>query len=223
MLPSLFKALEETLFMVFTSGFLSLVLGLPLGILLSSAHSKRNSKRNSKLSKLSFFNLMLQLVESLPYIILMLTIIPLARWSSENTYHLQIGPSIVAILPLTLITTPILSRFIAEALNRVPLGLIETLEAMGASRFQILRKCLFPEALNDIIKGFIVSLIYLLGFSMVAGILGYGGLGQLAMNKGYYSFEIKYLIAIALVLTVFVQILLQSSQYLCRDTLKGND
>lgn len=213
MLHSLLSAFQETLFMVLTAGFLSLLLGLPLGIVLSLAQAKRTPTY-------TFFNSLLHLAESIPYVILMIAMIPLARWCTANTQGFQVGPSMVAILPLTLIALPFFSRFIAQSLNAVPKGLIQAAEAMGASRFQIIQKCLIPESLADIIKGFTQTLIYLVGFSTVAGLLGYGGLGQLAMDKGYNSFDIQYLLGIAILLTAFIQIIQRSGQYLADGTLK---
>jgi ABC-type methionine transport system permease subunit len=213
MLHLLLNAFQETLFMVFTAGFLSLVLGFPLGLLLFFTQSARQTSY-------TFFNSLLRLIESIPYVILMIAILPLSKWCAAHMDAIQIGPSMVAILPLMLIAIPFFSRLTANALHEVPKGLIQTTEAMGASRLQMIRKCLIPESLPKIIKGFTQTLVYLVGFSTVAGLLGYGGLGQLAMDKGYHHFEIQYLVGIALILTLLVQIIQQSGNYLAHGTLK---
>lgn len=213
MLHLLLNAFQETLFMVFTAGFLSLGLGFPLGVLLFFTQSARKPTY-------TVFNVLLRFVESIPYVILMIAIFPLAEWSKTHAQNIQIGPSMIAILPLMLVATPFFSRFIAEAFHEVPTGLIQTAMAMGASRSQIIRKCLIPESLAKIIKGFTQMLVYLVGFSTVAGVLGYGGLGQLAMDKGYHHFEIPYLIGIAIILTLLIQIIQQSGNYLAHGTLK---
>lgn len=214
MFYTLLDALQETLFMVFSASFLTLFLGLPLGLLLTMTNSKHHTVFNT-------FNALMRFFGSMPYVILIIAIIPMKRFLMSNTLGL-LEQSLFTIFILTSITLPFFIGLITQAFLQVPKGLIENAQAMGASSLQIIQKILIPEALSNIIKSITHMLVHLIGLSTLVGILGYGGLGQLAMDKGYHSFEIQYLLTSVILLTSLVYIIQRSGHYLAHDTLRRN-
>lgn len=212
MLPELISALEETLFMVFTAGLLTWVIGLPLGALLSV--SRPNQMLDNHLLY-NFLKIFINITSSIPYVILMVATIPLtqAMMGSEEG-------SIAAILPLTLAAIPLFAQSTANALNQVPKGLIEAAESVGATPFQIIYKVLVPESLPNIIHALTGTLVHLVGFSAIAGALGAGGLGGLAVHKGYYSFQTDYIIAIVVTLMIIIHIIQACGDYIVYGNFK---
>lgn len=212
MFYTLLNALQETLFMVFAAGFLTVLFGLPLGLLLTILKSNKSGAYKT-------FHTLIHLLESIPYVILIITIIPLIRLLIQITPG-ALGQALFAILVLSFISLPLFIGLITRALLQVPKGLIENAQAMGASPLQIIQKILLPEALTDIIKSITQMLIHLVGLSTLIGILGYGGLGQLAINSGYPSFEIQSLMASVILLASLVLIIQRSGNYIAHGTLK---
>lgn len=213
MFNTLLNAFQETLFMVLTSGFLTVLLGLPLGFLIFKHHANQ-----SPLFKLC--KILVQLTESTPYVIMILALVPLIQFVMDNALEQHLDPAMIAIIPLTLSSLPYFSRALANALHTVPEGLIEVATSMGATQLQIVGKILIPESLAYIIKGFTQMLIQLIGLATLVGALGYGGLGQLVLNKGYPSLEISYLVATFLILILLVQLIQRSGAYLAHGTIK---
>ncbi len=213
MFHTLLNAFQETLFMVLISGFLTVLLGLPLGFLIF-----RHQHNYSPWLKV--FKILVHITESTPYVIIILALLPLLQFLMDKTLAKPLDPAMVAIIPLTLCAIPYFTRSFVNALHQVPQGLIEVASSMGARPFQILRKVLIPESLAYIIKGLSQTLIQLIGFATLVGALGYGGLGQLVINKGYPSLEIPYLMATLLVLILLVQIIQRSGAFLANGTLK---
>lgn len=196
----LLVATSETLYMVSISTLLAVLLGLPLGILLySSVYIKPAPVLYKSLA--AFINIS----RSIPFIILLVAIIPFTR--------LIVGTSIginAAIVPLTIGAAPFFARLVDNAFQSLPLGLIETGYAMGASTKQIIRHILLPEALTPLIHAITVTAITLINYSAMAGTVGAGGLGTLAINYGYQRFDATVMVA-----TVFVLILIvQGTQFL---------
>lgn len=193
------KASAETLYMLVVSGLLTALLGIPLGILLFSLR-----KPGLLQNKPSHFVLeaIVNTLRSLPFIILMIALIPITRFLIGTA----IGTT-AAIVPLTIAAIPFFARIVENALAEVHPGLIEAGLAMGASPFQIMSKILLPEAFASILRGMTVTLIALLGYSAMAGAIGGGGLGDLAIRYGYQRFDIKVMIITVLVLIALVQII----------------
>jgi D-methionine transport system permease protein len=197
LLFELLTATGETLAMVFISGLLAMLLGLPLGVLLFST-------RQPNLLRMPFLNKSLSLIvnmaRSIPFIILMLAIIPFTR--------LLVGTSIgtsAAIVPLTLATLPFFARMIENNLNQLPVGLIETGLAMGATTWQLIPGILLTEALPGMIGTLTTTFITLIGYSAMAGAVGGGGLGDLAIRYGYQRFDAGVMILTILILIALVQ------------------
>lgn len=198
MIHLLVKALGETLYMVALSAAIATVCGIPLGVILTitgPGHIKENAALHKALGSI------VNALRSIPFIILMVAIIPLTR--------LIVGSSIgttAAIVPLTISCTPFISRIIESSLLEVDPGVIEAAQSMGASPMQIIWKVLLPEAMHSIVLGITLAVISLIGSSAMAGALGGGGLGDLAIRYGYQRFQADTMIATVIVLIALVQV-----------------
>ena len=197
MIDLLLKSLGETCYMVLIAIVLATLIGLPLGVILTVTrkdHIMPNSLVNSVLGAI------VNATRSTPFIILMVAIIPFTR--------MIVGSSIgttAAIVPLTITATPFIARVIESSLLEVDRGVIEAAQSMGASPFQIIGKVMLPESLHSIVLGITLALIALIGASAMAGALGGGGLGDLAIRYGYQRFQMDVMIATVIVLIIMVQ------------------
>lgn len=212
MINLLLKSLAETLYMLSISAILAAIIGIPLGILLVVTE-KNNILSCSMLNKpLSF---LINMVRSIPFIILMVAIIPLTR--------LVVGTSIgttAAIVPLTLAAIPYTARMVETSIREIPFGLLEAAESMGATPIQIICKVLIPEALPSVIQNITVVIVTLIGSSAMAGTIGGGGLGDLAIRYGYQRFQADVMIATILVLIVIVQLIQWAGNFLSKKVNK---
>lgn len=176
MIDLLINAIEETLLMTAISGLFSLIAGLPLGLILvmsSPGGIAENRWVNRSLG------LVINGFRSLPFIILLVALIPVTRF--------LVGTSLgtwAAIVPLSITATPYFARVAEVSLRDVDRGLIDAVRAMGASKLRIVWDVLIPEALPGILSGFVVTLVALIGASAMAGAIGAGGLGDLAIRYG---------------------------------------
>jgi D-methionine transport system permease protein len=189
-------ALGETGIMVGVSALMSLALGLPLGLLLVITDDD-GIWRQPALNRL--LGGVVNAFRSLPFIILLVALIPFTRLIVGTT----IGTT-AAIVPLTIAATPYYARVAEMSLREVDRGLVEALRALGATRWQIIREALVPEALPGLISGFTVTLVTLIGASAMAGAVGAGGLGDLAIRYGYQRFETDIMTGVIVVLIVIV-------------------
>ena len=196
--PRLAQASLTTLYMVGASTFLTVLLGLPLGVLLVLS-DKRGLRTRPLLNKL--LGAVVNLARSLPFIILLVVLIPFTRWIVGTS----IGPT-AAIVPLTLAAVPFFARVTENALREVPSGVIEAAQAMGSSDWQIVRKVMIKEAMPGLVLGIALTLISLVGYSAMAGAVGGGGLGDLAIRYGYQRFEMEVMLATVVLLVAFVQV-----------------
>ncbi|HOT53230.1 MAG TPA: methionine ABC transporter permease [Anaerolineaceae bacterium] len=196
--PRLAQASLTTLYMVGASTFLTVLLGLPLGVLLVLS-DKRGLRPRPLLNKL--LGAVVNLTRSLPFIILLVVLIPFTRWVVGTS----IGPT-AAIVPLTLAAVPFFARVTETALREVPSGVIEAAQAMGSSDWQIVRKVMIKEAMPGLVLGIALTLISLVGYSAMAGAVGGGGLGDLAIRYGYQRFETEVMLATVVLLVAFVQV-----------------
>lgn len=196
-LPNLLKASWETLYMVGVSTIFTVILGLPLGILLVITDHKG-------LTSAPLLNLVLgavvNIARSLPFIILLVVVIPFTRLVAGTT----IGAT-AAIVPLSIAAIPFFARVAETGLREVDRGLIEAAHAVGCSTWQIIYKVLIPEALPSIFLGVALTIINLIGYSAMAGAIGGGGLGDLAIRYGYQRFETGVMIVTVVLLVVLVQ------------------
>ena len=141
-------------------------------------------------------------VRSIPFIILMVAIIPFTRFIVGTS----IGTA-AATVPLMIAAIPFVGRLVETAMEQVPWGLVEAAQSMGASPFQIIYKVLLPESLPTIVRGVTLTLIALIGYSAMAGVIGGGGLGDLAIRYGYQRFDVRVMLLTIAVLILFVQLL----------------
>ena len=199
MLKLLIEATWETLYMVLASGAIAVLGGIPLGAILYATREGRPWARPTWHNVLS---IIVNITRSVPFIILMIALIPVTRF--------LVGTSIgvnAAIVPLAIGALPFYARLAESALNEVPFGLVEAGLAMGATPVQVLSRILFPEALPGLINGITITFIALIGYSAMAGTIGGGGLGALAINYGYNRFDIEIMFATVAVLIILVQAL----------------
>lgn len=195
----LLQALGETLWMVFASALFGTLLGVPLGIAL-------HITKPGQISAQPVFNKVLGTIvnvgRSVPFIILLVAIIPLTR--------LIIGTSIgtnAAIVPLAIGAIPFLARLVEGALMEIPSGLVEAAQAMGATHRQIIRKVMLPEALPGILNAVVITLVALVNYSAMAGAIGGGGLGDVGIRYGYQRFEPTIMLITVAILVILVQLI----------------
>lgn len=204
----LWQGTLETLYMVTASSLLTFIMALPLGVFLlitSPGGLFALVRLNAVLGAL------VNAVRSLPFVILMVALMPFTALIAGT----RIGTT-AAIVPLTLGTVPFTARLFETSLRTVSPGLIEAAQAMGASPRQIIMRVLVPEALPELIRNATLTVIVLISNSAMAGIIGGGGLGDLALRFGYMRFRVDVMVATVLVLIVMVQLVQMGGDYLAR-------
>ncbi|SHK55197.1 D-methionine transport system permease protein [Selenomonas ruminantium] len=197
MIPLLTKALGETVYMVVVSMAIASALGIPLGVLLY-ATDKGQILESPTLNKA--IGTVVNAVRSIPFIILMVAIVPFTR--------LLVGSAIgttAAMVPLVIASVPFIGRQVETSLKEVPYGLIEAALSMGATPMQIIGRVLLPESMPSIVAQLTTVVISLVGESAMAGAIGGGGLGDLAIRYGYQRFRPDVMIATVIILIVLVQ------------------
>lgn len=195
MFYDLLRASGETLYMVFLSCLIAIILGLPLGAFLFLSTEIKKSPLISRL-----INGFINISRSIPFIILLVALIPFTR--------LIIGTSIginAAIIPLSLGAAPFFARLVANVLENLPKDLLEAGFSMGATTWQMFKFILLPEARPALIQAITVTAITLVNYSAMAGTVGGGGLGDLAIRYGYQRFNIFIMCATILILIILVQ------------------
>lgn len=197
-LPLLTKALGETIYMVVVSMGIASAIGVPLGVLLHTT-AKGQILENVVINQT--VGSVVNAVRSIPFIILMVAIIPLTRFIVGSA----IGTT-AAIVPLVIASIPFIGRQVETSLKEVPAGLVEAAQAMGATPFQIISRVLLPEAMPGIVSQLTTVIIALVGESAMAGAIGGGGLGDLAIRYGYQRFRPEVMLATVVVLIFLVQL-----------------
>ncbi len=199
MLPLMGQGVLESLYMTLVSSLFAYILGLPLGIILV-ATDKNGIRPMPALNRI--LGVIINLLRSVPFIILLVVLIPFTRAIVGTT----VG-STATIVPLTIAAAPFVARLIEGSLSEVDSGVIEAAQSMGATPWQIVTRVLLPEATPSLINGATIAVTTILSYSAMAGIVGGGGLGAIAINYGYYRrMEIPMLVAVVL-LVIVVQIL----------------
>jgi len=208
----LLPALGETMYMSFVSTFFAVLIGFMLAIVLMLT-SKDGLRENTTVY--SMLDITINTLRSFPFIILMIILFPLTKF--------LIGKSIgttAAIIPLTIGAAPFIARLIESALKEVDKGVVEAAKSFGASDFQIIFKVMCVEALPSIISAITLTLITVIGFSAMAGAVGGGGLGDVAIKYGYYRFQTDTMIYTVIILIALVQIVQSLGDYLYKITKK---
>lgn len=198
----------ETLQMTVISTVVAMILGIPLGVILvvtSKGHILENLAVNKALG------VVINATRSVPFIILMVAIIPFTRMIAGTS----IGTT-AACVPLTIAAIPFLARLVETSIKDINFGVVEAAQAMGASPLQIIRKVLLPEALPTIIDNITVLIVNLIGYSAMAGAIGGGGLGDIAIRYGYQRFQGDVMLATIIILIVLVQLIQMAGDGLSR-------
>lgn len=197
-----FTATIQTLEMVFLSTVFSMVLGLPLGILLCVTGPADQGGLISKPVLNELLSRIVNVLRSFPFIILMILLFPLSR--------VIVGTSIgtaATIVPLSIAAAPFVARIIESALKEVNPGVVQAARAMGSTNRQIIFKVLLPEAMPSLVSGVTLTVINLIGYSAMAGAIGGGGLGDLAIRYGYQRFRSDVMLAAVIVILVLVELI----------------
>lgn len=210
----LLPAFGETFLMVAVSSFFALAGGLPLGFLLYITE-RRLFWDNQAAQRIG--SLVVNIVRSLPFVILLVLLLPFTQWVLGTT----IGPT-AASVPLSVAAIAFYARLVEGALCEVDAGIIEAAQAFGASPARILFGVLLREALPGFLRGLTITLISLIGYSAMAGIVGGGGIGDLAIRFGYYRYQTDVMIVTVLVLIVLVQLVQMLGDWAARRADKKN-
>lgn len=197
-LPELLTALGETAWMTWWSFVITLILGLLLGVVLRL--TAPDGMRTNRLFY-GLFGWIVNLTRSLPFLILIIVLIPLTRAVVGTAY----GPT-AAILPLAVGAIPFYARVVESALREVAHGKIEASQSMGSTTWQTVRKVLIPESMPGLVAGATLTLVTLIGYSTMAGAIGGGGVGDFAIRYGYQRFNAPVLLMSVVVLIVIVQL-----------------
>ncbi len=205
-LPLLTKALGETVYMVACSMVIATAVGIPLGVLLHVT-DKGQILENRFVAQI--LGAVVNAVRSIPFIILMVAIIPLTRFLVGTA----IGTT-AAMVPLVIASIPFIGRQVETSLKEVPYGLVEAALSMGATPYQIISRVLLPESMPSIISQLTTVVIALVGESAMAGAIGGGGLGDLAIRYGYQRFRPDVMLATVVILIILVQLLQFTGNFL---------
>lgn len=192
-------AFHETFLMVGIATLIAIIGGLPLGFLLFVT-DRRLFWENRIINLISEF--LVNVIRSVPFVILLVLLLPLTQFLLNTT----IGPQAAAV-PLSIAAIAFYARLVDGALREVDAGIIEAAEAFGASPLRIIATVLLPEALSGLLRGLTVTVISLVGYSAMAGIVGGGGIGDLAIRFGYYRYETNVMIVTVVALVVLVQVI----------------
>ena len=187
----------ETFYMTLASTLLGYVIGLPLGVI--RIITRRDGIRQN-LAVNQVLGVIVNIMRSIPFLILMIAIIPFTRFVMGKSYG-----STATIVPLTMAAFPFISRMVESSLAEVDGGVIEAAQAMGATPMQIIRKVYIPEATPSLISGAASVATNILGYSAMAGSVGGGGLGAIAINYGYYRFNAEDMVVCIAIMVVLVQ------------------
>ena len=206
MLDVILKASYQTLYMVFFSVLFSVIIGFIPAIILTLTAPDGLKPNKLVYEVLSFI---INIFRSFPFVILMVVILPLTRIVAGTT----IGTK-AAIVPLTVCAIPFIARIFETSLRETSPGVIEAAKSFGASNWNILFRVYFKESIPRMLNGIVLLIINLLGYSAMAGTLGGGGIGDIAIRYGYQKYSTPYLVVCSLILIVFVQIVQMIGNYI---------
>ncbi|MDQ0428000.1 D-methionine transport system permease protein [Planomicrobium stackebrandtii] len=203
--PEIQTAFFQTLTMIGISLSVALIIGLPLGILLFITDRGLFLENRPVNSVIGF---VVNIVRSIPFIILLVALIPLTKFITGTT----IGP-IAASVSLSVAAIPFFARIVETSLREIDKGVIEAAIAVGATPWMIIKDVLLPEAKASIIQGVTLTIISLVAYSAMAGVVGGGGIGDLAIRFGYYRYDNTIMIVTVVILIVLVQLIQQAGDY----------
>ncbi|MBO5116345.1 MAG: ABC transporter permease [Treponema sp.] len=189
----------QTFVMVFFSTIFSLILGIPLGIILCTSDPASGLRPRKLLNQI--LSIVINILRAIPFVILVILLFPFTR----AIVHTAIGTK-ASIVPLTIAAAPFVARVIESSLKEVEPGVIQAARSMGSTDFQIIKKVLLPEALPSIVNGITLTIINLIGYSAMAGTVGGGGLGDVAIRYGYQRYRLEYMIGSVVIILVLVEV-----------------
>ena len=192
-------ALWETFYVTVLSTALAILLGLPLGVLLVAG--EKDGVLPLPKPVLSVLNVIINLLRSIPFLILMIMVFPLSR--------LLIGTAVgttATIVPLVVAAFPFVARLVETSLRELDEGVVEAAQSMGATPFQIITYVMIPECLPGLISSMTTALTTILGYSAMSGVIGGGGLGKIALSYGYYRYQTNIMIVCVVLLVLMVQV-----------------
>lgn len=190
----------QTLVMVFFSAVFSMILGIPLGILLCTTDSSGGLKPNRAVNQT--LSIIINVLRAIPFVILVILLFPFTRF----VVHTAIGTK-ASVVPLTIAAAPFVARVIESSLKEVDAGVIQAARAMGSDNKQIIFKVLMPEALPSIVNGITLTVINLIGYSAMAGTVGGGGLGDVAIRYGYQRYRFEYMLGSVAIILILVEVI----------------
>ena len=194
-LPTLPFAVWETFYVTVVSTALSLVIGLPLGVLLVAG--EKNGVLPLPRWLMQVLNVIINLLRSIPFLILMIMVFPLSRLLMGTT---------ATIVPLVAAAFPFVARLVESSLREVDGNIIEAAQSMGATPMQIICKVMIPESVPSLIQNVTIALTTILGYSAMSGIIGGGGLGKIAIDYGYYRYKYLVMLVAVVILVLLVQV-----------------
>ena len=192
------QATLDTLYIVFASTALGYLLGLPMGVVLTVT-DKDGIAPNRVIYKI--LDVIINILRSAPFIILLIIVIPFTRLIVGKSY----GPT-ATIVPLVIAAAPFIARMVESSLKEVDHGVVEAAQSLGASNFTIVTKVLITEARTSLIVGLTIAFGTILGYSAMAGAVGGGGLGTLAINYGYHRYKTDVMVVTLIILILMVQL-----------------
>ena len=192
------KGIQETLYMTLLSTLMGYVIGLPMGVLLAVS-DKDGLKPNRVLYRI--LDVIANIVRSIPFLILLILLIPFTRMIVGKSYG-----STATVVPLVIAAGPFIARMVESSLKEVDEGVIEAARSMGASNLRIIVKVLLVEARTSLINGATIAVGTILGYSAMAGTIGGGGLGDIAIRYGYHRYQAHIMIVTVVLLVILVQI-----------------
>lgn len=192
------KGIQETLYMTLLSTLMGYVIGLPMGVFLAVS-DKDGLKPNRVLYRI--LDVIANIVRSIPFLILLILLIPFTRMIVGKSYG-----STATVVPLVIAAGPFIARMVESSLKEVDEGVIEAARSMGASNLRIIVKVLLVEARTSLINGATIAVGTILGYSAMAGTIGGGGLGDIAIRYGYHRYQADIMIVTVVLLVILVQI-----------------
>lgn len=195
---ALLPAIWETLLMMGLSSLATVLIGLPLGVVLYV--TQKGALGENRALNFVLSNIVVNITRSIPYAILMLALIPYTRWIVGTS----LGP-IAASVSLAIAAIPFFARLVETALREVHPGKLDAAHAMGSSKMQSITKVLIPEALPGLVAGITTTVVTIIGYSAMAGLVGGGGLGRLAYNYGFQRFSPDVMVITVILIVILVQ------------------
>ena len=192
------KGIQETLYMTLLATLMGYVIGLPMGVLLAVS-DKEGLKPNRVLYRI--LDVIANIVRSIPFLILLILLIPFTRMIVGKSYG-----STATVVPLVIAAGPFIARMVESSLKEVDEGVIEAARSMGASNLRIIMKVLLVEARTSLINGATIAVGTILGYSAMAGTIGGGGLGDIAIRYGYHRYQADIMVVTVVLLVILVQI-----------------